>query len=209
MKNSQIIRLIPVFILILSLTFLSACSNENDDTNDETIGQTLSDDDEDALLFMLEEEKLARDTYDYLDDLWSVNQFANIKNSEQTHMNAVEDLLIQYNVEYNILPAGEFANQDLQNFYDQFLIDGAISQANALQIGATIEDLDIVDLQVRLDATSNTAIILVFESLQCGSRNHLRSFISSIENNGSTYLPQFLTQQNYNSILSESHEQCN
>ena len=209
MKKLLFIQVILILVVAVSFTFLTACSDDNNEVNIENIDQTLTESDKEALLFMLEEEKLARDTYNYLDNLWSVNQFANIKNSEQTHMNAVENLLIQYSIAYNILPSGEFANQDLQNFYNQFVLDGAVSKSNAFQIGATIEDLDIVDLQNNLKATTNTTIISVFESLQCGSRNHLRSFINSIENIGDNYIPQFLTQNDYDAILSGSHEQCN
>jgi hypothetical protein len=214
MKNLLFTRLIAFVILILALPSLLAC-NEDDVNEDNTfsdnsiVSQTLTDSDKEALLFMLEEEKLARDTYIYLNDLWSVNQFANIKNSEQTHMDAVENLLIQNNIAYSILPIGEFADQNLQNFYNQFVADGAISLSNALQIGATIEDLDIVDLEDYMDLTTNTDLISVFEGLQCGSRNHLRSFISAIENNGDIYSPQFLSQDEYNDILNASHERCN
>ena len=73
----------------------------------------------------------------------------------------------------------EFENQDLQNYYNTFVTNGSISQDNALQIGATIEDLDIVDLERFITETTNTEITDVFNSLQCGSRNHLRSFVSS------------------------------
>lgn len=207
MKKQLLFRVITILLLTISFSLLYGCSD--DDDNNITPNQTLTELDKSALLFMLEEEKLARDTYIYLDDMWSVNQFANIKNSEQTHMNSVENLLIQNNIEYTILPIGEFENQMLQDYYDQFIIDGTVSQSNAFQIGATIEDLDIKDLQDYLDVTTNSSLISVFESLQCGSRNHLRSFVSGIENGGNTYAPQFLSQDWYNSITSGSHEQCN
>lgn len=209
MKKIPVTRVVAFFILSLSLTFLYGCNDDTDPVKTNKTNQILTELDSDALLFMLEEEKLARDTYTYLNNLWSINQFANIKNSEQTHMNAIENLLIQYDIDYTILPLGEFINQDLQNFYDQFEVDGAISQDNALQIGAIIEDLDIVDLQDYIDATLNTDLIRVFERLQCGSRNHLRSFVMSIENRDNTYVPQFLTQVEFDNIIEGSHEPCN
>ena len=209
MKKSQLLPLTLVVILIFSLSLFSSCSDDNDDINDDLTNQSLSEDDKSALLFMLEEEKLARDTYIYLNDLWAINQFNNIKDSEQTHMNLVEDLLIQNNIEYSIEPVGEFQNQTLQNFYDQFVIDGAISSSNAMQIGATIEDVDIKDLQDFLDITTHLDLVAVFESLQCGSRNHLRSFIQGIENRGETYAPQFLTQEEFDAIIASDQEQCN
>ncbi|WP_431134579.1 DUF2202 domain-containing protein [Psychroserpens mesophilus] len=208
MKKSRLIQAITIITGVISFTLISACSND-DDMSGKRANTVVTEDDKVALLFMLEEEKLARDTYTYLNDLWSLNQFANIKNSEQNHMNKIESLLIQNSIDYTILPMGEFINQDLQNFYNQFVIDGAVSQYNALQIGATIEDLDIVDLQEYINDTTNTVIQSVFESLQCGSRNHLRSFVSGIENGGNTYTPQFLTQEAYDSIIAGSSEQCN
>jgi hypothetical protein len=209
MRKLQLTRVFPILIFTMLLALVSSCDDDNDDFKKNLTDQTLTESDKDALLFMLEEEKLARDTYIYLNDLWSLNTFDNIKNSEQSHMNAVENLLNQYDIDYAILDIGEFANQDLQNFYNQFVIDGAVSSADALQIGATIEDLDIVDLQDNINATSNTAIISVFEKLQCGSRNHLRSFVSSIKADGNSYTPQYLTQEAFDSIIAGSHEQCN
>ncbi|WP_298499687.1 DUF2202 domain-containing protein [uncultured Algibacter sp.] len=214
MKKKLVYKVISIFIIFFSITLLSACSdNDNNDDdyniNDAPLTQTITEIDEAALLFMLEEEKLARDTYIYLNNLWSINQFANIQKSEQSHMNAVENLLIKYNITYSILPSGEFKNPDLQNLYNKFIVDGKINQANALQIGATIEDLDIVDLETHIDASNDAEIISVFESLQCGSRNHLRSFVSNIEKGGDTYTPQFLTKDAYNTIISSSNEKCN
>ena len=209
MKKSLFIQVIPVLVLTTSLTFLSACSDDNDDVTDETISQTLTQADEAALLFMLEEEKLARDTYEYFDNLWGTVQFANIKVSEQSHMNAVINLLTLSNVTFTVLPKGEFFNQDIQDLYNQFINDGSINEVAALKVGATIEDLDIVDLEANIKATTNTEIISVFESLQCGSRNHLRSFVSAIEISGSTYVPQFLTQEEFNLLINSNYEQCN
>jgi hypothetical protein len=190
-------------IIIAIVSF--SCSDDSNNTNSLPLAQ----DEKDGLLFMLEEEKLARDSYAYMYNLWGITQFNTIKNSEQTHMDAIVTILEQYDIDYSILPQGQFLNENLQNFYDQFAINGQISSSNALQIGATIEDLDIVDLENYLSNTTNSLVIAAYESLQCGSRNHLRSFVSSIENNGETYIPQFLSVEEYNSILNGTHERCN
>lgn len=219
MRDSVLKQLATIIVLVISFTFLNGCSDNNDDVENENIENNddsndltngvLTETDKEALLFMLEEEKLARDTYTYLNNLWSINQFANIKKSEQTHMDAIESLLTQNKIEYKVLPVGEYKNEDLQKLYNQFVIDGAIDKTNAFKIGATIEDLDIVDLQDSIDATANAAIISVFESLQCGSRNHLRSFVSGLEKVGGSYSPQFLTKAAYDTIVLGSNEKCN
>ena len=201
---------IKINLFIFGLPFLLAVfSCNNDDSSVADLNNTnLTNDDNAALLFMLEEEKLARDTYTYLGDLWNINQFSNIKKSEQSHMNAVIVLLDQYDISYSLLAYGEFNNPDIQKLYDQFIDYGSENRANALEVGANIEDLDIVDLAKFIDATTNSAMIQVFKSLQCGSRNHLRSFVNAIELSGNTYEPQYLTQEDYTLIINDSQEQC-
>ena len=207
MKILNTIKIVKIVFLILSVLFIISCSDTNNNQSTNTIN--LSDTDREALLFMLEEEKLARDTYEFLDSEWGLIQFANIKISEQSHMDAIITLLERSKTPYTILPYGEFEDDHLQDYYNQFVENGQLSQANALQIGATIEDLDIVDLQEFIDHAESPSVIKVFESLKCGSGNHLRSFVSSIELLGDTYTIQFLTEDEYNLILSQTHENCN
>lgn len=213
MKNLKPLQTAPVLLVILFSTFLTSCSDNEHETNETWNSMEskaiLLQSDTDALLFMLEEEKLARDTYEFLGNQWGITQFINIKKSEQSHMNAVINLLEFNNIAYTILPYGEFKDKTLQDYYNLFIENGQISPSNALQIGATIEDLDIVDLQEYIDHTKNASLISVFESLKCGSGNHLRSFVSLIETIGDTYNPQFLTEEYYNQIISGNHETCN
>ncbi|MEG3656234.1 DUF2202 domain-containing protein [Arenibacter palladensis] len=206
----KLFRQIRANLFIFGLPFLLAVfSCNNDDSYVADLDNTnLTNEDSAALLFMLEEEKLARDTYTYLEGLWEINQFSNIKKSEQSHMDAVIGLLDQYNIAYTLLSYGEFNNPDIQTLYDQFIDYGSENRANALEVGANIEDLDIVDLANFIDATTNSAMIKVFESLQCGSRNHLRSFVTAIEVSGNTYEPQYLTLEDYTLIINDSLEQC-
>ena len=206
----KLFKQIRTNLFIFGLPFLLAVfSCNNDDSSVADLENTnLTNEDSAALLFMLEEEKLARDTYTYLEDLWEINQFSNIKKSEQSHMDAVSGLLDQYNISYTQLSYGEFNNPDIQKLYDQFIDYGSENRANALEVGANIEDLDIVDLANFINATTNSAMIKVFESLQCGSRNHLRSFVTAIEVSGNTYEPQYLTQEDYTLIINDSQEQC-
>ncbi|NNG10836.1 MAG: DUF2202 domain-containing protein [Arenibacter sp.] len=42
-----------------------------------------------------------------------------------------------------------------------------------------------------------TAITQVFKSLECGIRNHLRSFVNAMELSGNTYEPQYLPLEDY------------
>lgn len=212
MKNLVKKRISLAVITLFTASWFMSCENDETDitldNQQNTALTAISLEDQEALLFMLEEEKLARDTYIYLDELWGINQFSNIQISEQSHLNAVANLLDAFDIDYAIKPEGVFTNQEIQKLFDEFIAKGSLNIIEALEVGATIEDLDIVDLQDYINATSNTALISVFESLQCGSRNHLRSFVSALENTGNTYTPQFLTVEEYELIISDSNEQC-
>ncbi|WP_397445105.1 DUF2202 domain-containing protein [Polaribacter sp. R77954] len=217
MKN-VIKKVTVLFVIIILAIVVNACSDGSqdefilfdlNDVEDVQESTTILQEDIDALLFMLEEEKLARDTYEYLDNTWSLSQFENIKKSEQAHMDAIEDVLKQNEISYTILPKGVFSNKDLQAHYNTFKEDGAKSVINALKIGATIEDLDIKDLENYVSLTKNSTLISIYQNLICGSRNHLRSFMRGLDNNEGTYTPQFITQDAFDSIVNSSQEQCN
>lgn len=158
----------------------------------------------DALLFMREEEKLAHDVYVTLAEQWSLPIFQNIANSETTHTEAVKALLERYNLTDPVgsNDVGVFTNGTLQTLYDQLVADGRQSLAAALQVGATIEDLDIVDLQQRVAESDNADIALVFNHLTSGSHNHLRAFVRTLEQQtGESYQPQYLDQTAYDAII--------
>ena len=197
----------PLFFFILNLSLLASFSCDSEDN--PVASKDLANVEREALLFMLEEEKLARDTYKYLHDHWGLQQFANIKRSEQSHMDAVENLLLAFGITYQILPEGEFASTELQTLYDQFILIGIRDEASALTVGATIEDLDIVDLQDQIESVDNSMIVEVFQRLKCGSENHLRAFVGSLENLGGSYDPQFLDDVQYLEIINSQNQTCN
>ena len=56
-------------------------------------------------------------------------------------------------------------------------------------MGAAIEEIDILDLQERLAQTDNADIQQVFNNLLNGSYNHLRAFVSTLEDPDRRNLP--------------------
>jgi len=174
-----------------------------------TVASTLSDAEQEGLLYMVEEEKLARDVYEVLYDKWELDIFDNIASSEQTHMDAVKRLLDRYDLANPVTDkaAGEFANAELQALYDELIATGTQSLEQALRAGAAIEEIDILDLEKRLAETDNAAILRVYENLNRGSRNHLRAFVSTLSSEeGVTYAPQYMSQEAYDLIVSASTE---
>ena len=141
--------------------------------------QVLSSTEQQHLLYMLEEEKLARDVYTQLNTTWNQNPLTNIITSEQSHMDAVANFLSQNGITYTILPAGVYNNTTLQNLYNQLVAQGQVSLIAAFTVGMTIEDVDIYDLHNYETQTTNPGILAIYEWLICGSKNHMRAFKNS------------------------------
>jgi hypothetical protein len=138
---------------------------------------------------------------------WGLPVFQNITNSEQKHMDAVKTLLDQYDIEDPAAgnDVGVFANRALQELYDQLIQQGSQSVADALRVGAAIEEIDILDLEERIAQTDTADIRRVYENLMKGSGNHLRAFASNLDRRaGETYQPQYLSQAAYESIVNTS-----
>jgi hypothetical protein len=164
----------------------------------------LSEEETAALLYMREEEKLAHDVYMTLYAKWGIQSFQNISGSEQVHTDSVKALLDRYSLTDPALgEVGIFSNQDIQALYDEFVMRGSQSFAEAFKVGAAIEEIDIIDLQERLSQTDNADIQQVFDNLLKGSYNHLQAYVKALENEtGETYQTQYLSIEAYQAIIS-------
>lgn len=146
----------------------------------------LSQAEKDGLVFMREEEKLARDVYRVLGAEYSLRVFSNIARSESTHMAAVKRLLDRYGVADPASPdvAGSLQDPQLQQLYDDLISRGDDSLAAALRVGIAIERLDISDLKAHIAETKHSDIRRVYTNLLRGSQNHLRAFQTLLARNG-------------------------
>lgn len=168
----------------------------------------LSDKEIAGLILMREEEKLARDVYTTLGNIWGARVFSNISASEQTHTDAIKVLLTRYSIKDPVTAdtVGVFTSKDMQELYNALTTKGKVSLADALVVGATIEDLDIRDLENLKKETSKEDILITYNNLQKGSRNHMRAFVKNIQANGGSYAPQYISTSEYNLIINGPQE---
>jgi len=130
-----------------------------------------------ALLFLIEEEKLAHDVYVTLGEEWGTGIFANVAEGETTHQSLVAPLLGDRGIaDPRSAEVGVFADPDLQALYDQLVARGSTSLDEAIQVGILIEEKDITDLSAAITAEDEADVVSVLERLLAGSENHLRSF---------------------------------
>lgn len=133
------------------------------------------------ILFMKQEEKLARDVYQALYEKWGHTTFANIVVSEQRHMNAVDGLITRYKLtDETPTEYGKFTYPELQALYDALVARGNESMEEALAVGVEIENTDIADLQAAIAVTTEKPIKTVFSNLLSGSYNHLAAFTTAL-----------------------------
>jgi hypothetical protein len=154
---------------------------------------------------MREEEKLARDVYLTLYKKWHMPVFRNIAKSEMWHMHMIKLLLDKYHLPDPVAKTGDkvgvFEDRHLQNLYNELVRKGNKSLKDALIVGATIEDLDIKDLQEAISRTDNKDIKFVYSALKHGSENHMRAFVRTLRRFGGDYKPQYISESYFRAIL--------
>ena len=177
----------------------------------DSAGITVSDFEKEALYKMREEEKLAFDVYNYLGDKWNLQIFKNIAKSELTHTDSVKYLLDLYKLDDPVIKfeAGVYSSDEFTKLYKDLTEKGSTSLIDALIVGATVEDLDIYDLDEIIPQVQNANVYNVFQNLRRGSTNHLRAFVRQISANGWTYSPQYISKSEYDEILSQSQSTGN
>ena len=157
---------------------------------------------------MREEEQLAHDVYAVSATLWNPPVFANISASEATHSAAVKALLDRYQLADPLagLPNGSFKTPAFQALYDALVVTSRTSLIEALKVGVQIEELDIRDITAQKAGIDNADILMVYDNLLRGSRNHLRAFMKVLTQQGGTYVPQYISQAEFDAIVSSAVE---
>jgi len=206
MSLSKVMTTITVAFALLSHPAISLASQHGRQVDSEVVSSTVEELtalEADNLTYMREEEKLARDVYLTMYEAWGLNIFSNIAASEQSHTDAVAEMLEKYKLPDPVVDdrVGIFVNQALANLYDTLLARGYQSSLDALLVGALIEEVDMVDLKRAIEETDNEDIKVLYENLLAGSRNHLRAFVGLIEDQGIVYEAQFLTQEEVDAIV--------
>ena len=219
-------RTLRLFLLPLLLV---ACSDREPAAPDQSIipelGKSrigvLDAPEETHLVFMREEEKLARDVYLTLGKQYKdLKVFSRIDDSEQKHTDTMADMLDLHGIEDPSTSdkIGVFTGDDYGGYftekYEYLVARGGVSALEALYVGALIEELDMHDIAecpvviqetyglgeygCGLAYTDEATITLAYESLIDGSESHLRAYVKAIEdvigegNYVAQYLPQWL-----------------
>ncbi len=210
-RSSQALLLGAVaLVAVISFAAVAVGATSDDSTSTassavaiDASASSLTDVEVEGIMFMREEEKLAYDVYTTFAEMYGQPIFSNIASAETQHMAAVLGLIEAYDLDDPVddSPIGVFANEDLQDLYDGLIADGSVNLAAALEVGAVIEEVDILDLERFLDDTTNPDIVQVYDNLLRGSESHLRAFVSQLEAAGTDRAPVLMDQRAYDEVL--------
>jgi hypothetical protein len=203
-KSNQYILIGMVMSLTVFSTLGAEPVSEVQNVPKTVAASETSSSEAEGILYMREEEKLARDVYLALYDIWGIKTFSNIAKSEQKHMDAVATLIQAQGLVDPVIGSapGEFVNPHLAALYASLVEEGSKSPQDALIIGAIIEDLDIYDLENYLAETQDPEAIAVYTNLLKGSENHYSSFSKQLAKYNLVYEARYSTQERLDAILS-------
>ncbi len=211
MKITPIVAMLPVVAVLAASPIQAGWKGGNPVAGGQAVLPVitpLSDIEAATLVFMREEEKLARDVYLTLFDIWENPVFNNISAAEQRHMDNMKRLLDTYGLVDPVADdsVGAFTNTGLADLYQDLTEKGAVSLEDALYAGALVEELDITDLKRAIAESTHADVTKAYENLMRGSRNHLRAFVSQIESLGVVYEAQVMSQEEVDEIINSAVE---
>ena len=217
-RNPELVAFIVfILIIIISITFSYNRNNSSSMEINQVAGNTnisampiafqansgLTQIEYEHLVYMREEEKLARDVYRYLYNKWKLSIFNSISQSEQRHTDSLAQMLAFYNIAdpaLNLNP-GEFKDPRLSQLYQDLISKGGVNTLEALKVGTLIEELDIKDLDTAINQTQKNNLRQVYNNIRRGSYHHLRAFVHALELSGQTFEPSILDKARVSNIV--------
>lgn len=171
---------LPIFLFWATSTYAMWNWNWykwNNLLNSNVIQAEITEEDKLLLIYSYREEKLAKEIYSNFYELYNLETFNKISESEEKHQSKIEELLRKYNIE---IPVWYW---ELEDEYQALIKEWTLSLKNAIEVWIKIEMLDIDDLENSINSTNNLEIKKVFENLQKGSYNHIKWFSNALKQN--------------------------
>lgn len=139
---------------------------------------TLTDAQRSALQAGAQEEKLAHDLYTEFAARYDDPVFDRIAAAETNHLAAIRTVLARYAITDPTAgaAAGRFTDPAVQASYDDLLAKGVVGERAALEVGRTVEQADIAQLQAAVQGLTAPDVQQVYEHLLAASEQHQTAF---------------------------------
>lgn len=212
MNISKRLSILSIFVLAAVLVFQGPALAASHDDHLEVmlegmpIGE-LTEEEKEGILYLREEEKLARDLYSAFYDKWGLRTFSQVSMSEKNHMDSMKLLVDRYGLEDPVIEErGRFSDPKLQQIYYTFLAKGMTSRGEAILVALMVEEMDVYDFREEQKKTDKPDLLVIYENLERGSRNHLRAYGRQLKKENLVYKAEYLSQAEVDSIMASPNE---
>ena len=134
MKVKTLLIAVAILTVLAGITVANLAGQQQRASRTLPAAVQLTEAEEQHILYMREEEKLARDVYLTMYELWGAEIFANISESEQRHMDAIKNLITRYGL--------------VDPVVDDLQVLDIVANVEAVSAGSAIADLKALDRQV-------------------------------------------------------------
>lgn len=176
-----------------------ACVTSTADVTPLTLGEAAQA----ALVFQIDEERMARELYTAFAEKWGLQPFKMIPRSEARHEAVLRQLGVRAGVTAPAATSGRFDSAEVQLRYEALLALGLESADSALRASAFVEEQDIVDLDTLIAATDSADLKMAATALRQASTNHLRAYVGTLKARGVTYEPKLLKAEEFTAIVGD------
>lgn len=156
-----------------------------------------------ALVFQIDEERMARELYTAFAEKWGLQPFKMIPRSEARHEAVLRQLGVRAGVTAPSALPGRFDTGEVQLRYEALLALGLESADSALRASAFVEEQDIADLDTLIAATDSADLKGAATALRQASTNHLRAYLATLKARGVTYEPKLLKTEEFTAIVGD------
>lgn len=154
-----------------------------------------------ALLFQIDEERMARELYEAFGKKHALSVFTNISSSEARHEAMFLAIAKRAGVTPPASTPGIFTSKEVQSRYDALLKLGLETPEAALRASAFVEEQDIVDLRDLAKATDQADLRLAATNQERASGHHLAAFVRNLQARGGTYQAQALSADEVSALI--------
>ena len=160
------------------------------------------------IVYLQQSQKLQRDLYAYMAQQGNANQiFTGLAQSADAVLTADNAILAKYNLTAPTSTGpGMYSDPKLQNLYIYLTGQSGGTTPDQLSTAAMSEEIHISDLTAALGHTDNADLRYIYNQELALSRNNLRTIIPQFTAYGQTYVPQYLSQDAFNQIISSPVE---
>lgn len=171
--------------LMIVVTLISGCSKDDDivtggstinDDENSVYKETLSDQEIEGMLYLVENEKLLCDYFTVMYEKHGLPLFNKLALNEQKHLNIFSVKIDRYDLDNpaDQKPAGQYVNPQLQDTYDQLVEQGNASLYLALNASIQKVEKDVVDIPAIISVfKGNDDVVQVISAILFESQDNL------------------------------------